>query len=234
MRRVQTARRALLAAVLTGALAAASTQAAGSSDGDEGPSAQSAAVTVRTFGDDIGRLRPSCPRDCEAIGRVSGFQTAHRGRTSIYRAPARGRVIAWSIKLARPTRSQIRFFNDFYGGPASASISVLRPDGDGRYTVSGISPAERLDNFLGQEPIFVLDRPLTMRRSYIVALNTTTWAPAFATGMPRETRWRASRPRGACDDVQRRAAHVQRGTSRLWACSYRTARLMYRVYWVLA
>lgn len=229
MRPAQTIRRALLAAVLTGALVTVSTQAASS---DSEPRAQASAVTVRTFGDDIGRLRSSCPRDCEAIGRVSGFQTSHRGRRNLYRAPARGKVIAWSIKLARPTRTQINFFNDFYGGPPSASVSVLRPDGDGRYTVSGISPAERLDNFLGQEPIFVLERPLTVRRSYIVALNTTTWAPAFSTGLPRETRWRASRPRDGCDDVQRRAAHVQRGTSRLWGCAYRTARLMYRAYWI--
>ncbi|MGI8633322.1 MAG: hypothetical protein ACR2NA_12375 [Solirubrobacterales bacterium] len=199
---------------------------------DSGLQAVASAARIRTMGRGTSRVDPACPKDCEAVGRVSGFQIAGGGKTNEYRAPGAGKVVAWSVKLANPRSSQVKFFNDFYGGTPRANIQVLRAGTKNRYRMTGRSPTKRLDDHLGEEPIFVLDRPLTVRRGYQVALSTTTWVPAFATGQSSSTRWRASRPSSRCSDVDRRATHTQRGTVRTYGCTYRTARLLYTIYWV--
>ena len=67
--------------------------------------------------------QPACPASpCQAIGKVTGFQTQDRQRRNVFVAPFDGRVVAWSLKLSAPTDTQKKFFNDFYGGgPAPAS-----------------------------------------------------------------------------------------------------------------
>ena len=51
-----------------------------------------------------------------------------------YEAPFEGKIVAWSITLAKPstkdsatTTNEVGFFNEFLGQPAEARIGVLRP-----------------------------------------------------------------------------------------------------------
>lgn len=173
------------------------------------------------------QLRPSCPQACEAVGRVSGYQVLSEGRRHVYRAPFDGKVVSWSIVLSKPRASQIKFFDEFYGTPPRARLSVLRPGGRNRFRLTGQSQTVNLTEYLGQRPVFALERPLTVKRGYFVAVTVPTWAPSFATGLSRDNAWRASRPKSKCRDVKRKSAHQRRKSIVAYGCVYRTARLLY-------
>src|SRR4051794_29944076 len=72
--------------------------------------------------------QPACPASpCQAIGKVTGFQSQIGNAKNVFVAPFDGKVVAWSLKLSAPTDTQKKFFNDFYGGAPSARLSVLKP-----------------------------------------------------------------------------------------------------------
>jgi hypothetical protein len=191
------------------------------------PTARSAAKRTVVLGESRPVPRPSCPRSCEAVGRVTGYQVLANGSRYLHRAPADGKIVAWSITLSRPRASQVTFFNDFYGSPPSARLSVLRTGKRNSFTLTGQGPTENLSRYLGETPVFALDQPLTIRKGYFVAITIPTWAPSFATGLSTDNAWRASRPRGKCRQVKRQDAHQQRQSARTYGCLYKTARLIY-------
>src|SRR5438046_234506 len=91
------------------------------------PSAASAAVTELGAGA-TPAAKSNCPSDpCEAIGRVTGYQ----GRAGNLRSPFlirhAGKIVAFTVTLAKVTSTQRSFFDGLYGGPASVRLSILRP-----------------------------------------------------------------------------------------------------------
>jgi hypothetical protein len=179
---------------------------------------------------------PSCPDSCQAIGKTTGFQTTIGKTKSPFAAPFAGRIVAWSIKLSRPTSKQMEFFEDFFGGPPQARLSVLKPimkkikAGNPVYELKAQSPVEDLNAFLGTTTTFALQSPLKVKEGHIVALTVPTWAPAFAVGLGGNTAWQASRKRTKCN----KAADIKAGTAqqalnkgRTYGCTYKTARLLY-------
>jgi hypothetical protein len=179
---------------------------------------------------------PSCPENCQAIGKTTGFQTSIGKTMSPFAAPATGRLVAWSIKLGAPNEKQNAFFDDFFGGPPQARIAVLKPIqkqiklGRQRYKLKSQGPIEDLEPFLGSTTTFTMQTPLVVRTGQIVALTVPTWAPSFAVNLPGNTAWRASRKTGKCnaaDDIKLGTAHQTLGQERLYGCTYKTARLLY-------
>ena len=177
---------------------------------------------------------PACPADpCQAIGRVTGFQTSIGGAKKPFVAPFDGRIVAWSIKLSAPTEKQSDFFTDFYGGPPKARLAVLKPRKGKKkkaYTLRAETPVEPLSGLLGATTTFTLGRPLSVRRGQVVALTVPTWAPAFAIGLPPGNNWLASRKAGHCNtpaEIKAGSAHETSGQRRTYGCTYNTARLLY-------
>ena len=179
---------------------------------------------------------PSCPENCQAIGKTTGFQTIIGKTQNPFVAPASGRLVAWSIKLAAPNEKQNTFFDDFFGGPPQARISVLKPitkqieQGREIYKLKSQGPVEDLKPFLGTTTTFTLQQPLIVREGQVVALSVPTWAPAFAVNLGDKTAWRASRKKGKCskaEDIEAGTAHQVAGQDRAYACLYKTARLLY-------
>jgi hypothetical protein len=176
---------------------------------------------------------PACPADpCQAIGKVTGFQTTIGKSAPPFVAPFDGRIVAWSIKLSLPTDKQTSFFNDFYGGKPSARVSILKPvkKPKGAYKLRSESPVEQLSDVMGQTTTFTLRTPLTVRTGQIVGLTVPTWAPVFAIGLPKGNAWLASRAAGKCtdpNDIKAGTAHEALGTIRKYGCKYTTARLLY-------
>src|SRR5688572_20277807 len=67
---------------------------------------------------------PSCPaRPCFAVSRTTGYQAKVGTNRGLMKVPQDGRIVAWTIRLSQPGRSQISFFNRRLGGEASAGIS---------------------------------------------------------------------------------------------------------------
>jgi hypothetical protein len=179
---------------------------------------------------------PSCPANCQAIGKTTGVQLSIGKTRGPFTVPYPGKIIAWSIKLSAPTDKQIEFFQDFFGGPPRARISVLKPvmskikQGKPIYELKAQSPVEELTPFLGQTTTFQLGSPLKVKANQVIGLTVPTWAPAFAVNLGGGTSWMASRKKDHCTkaaDIQTGSAHENIGGSRSYGCIYKTARLLY-------
>jgi hypothetical protein len=192
---------------------------------------------------------PSCPGKivhnvevvpCRVEGHVTGFQAIAGGIPRPFEAPFTGKVVAWSITLARPshrdtatTTDELGFFEEFLGSPSKARISVLRPVGKytpPRYMLVRQSPIEVLNPYFGGTAIFALDHPLIVMRGQVVALTVPTWAPMFALNVEGESTWRGSRrPKHCASKTDIQQGHPQQGlrSTRVYGCYYSDARLLY-------
>jgi len=173
---------------------------------------------------------PSCPGNpCQAVSRTTGYQAKVGAKRQVMVAPTDGKIVAWTITLGSPGKSQVNYFNDNFGGAATAGITVLKPGKKLRHKVNGHSPLQRLQPYFGTTVQFPLDRTLTVRKGYLVALTVPSWAPALALGMDTGTLWRASRPTSACAAPGKQSAQLGLGNQVPYRCLYRTARLTYSV-----
>jgi hypothetical protein len=174
---------------------------------------------------------PSCPADCQAIGRVSGYPVQMGAVKNPFLVNEPGTVVAFSIKLGRPDAEQMTFFTNLFGGQPQARVSVLKPARTKRrHRLLAQSEVFDLQNFLGSTPTFALDRPIKVDRRSVIALTVPTWVPAFAVNQPNDTAWRFSREN--CDDAQEPAAQQTLKSLRTYACFKRTARPVYSVHFV--
>jgi hypothetical protein len=178
--------------------------------------------------------------ECRVEGHVTGFQSVANGIARPFEAPFEGKIIAWSITLAKPsavktksTTDEVGFFDEFFGTPSQARIGILRPVEDSKppqYKLVRQSPLEVLNPYFGSTPIFALDHPLTVLKGQVVALTVPTWAPMFALNLSGENTWRGSRLPDQCisrEDVQ--GGHPQQGVgkTKTYGCYYSDARLLY-------
>ena len=171
---------------------------------------------------------PSCPtRPCFAVSRTTGYQAKVGTNRGLMKIPANGRIVAWTIRLSEPGRSQVRFFNNRLGGPASAGISLLKPGKRLFGRVMAQSPIIELEPFFGQTVQFPLEQSLRARRGQLLALSVPTWAPALATNLGSDTSWRASRPAGECDDTETQTAQGEIRDLAQYRCLYQRVRLTY-------
>jgi hypothetical protein len=171
--------------------------------------APAASARVVELGSKNGPMTASCPAaPCAVLARVTGYP-GHAGTVkNPYYIRRDGYLVAFTVPLATPTDDQIAYFTDDpppapqFGEP-EIQISVLRK-GDKRKTrlnhrLLAQSPAFKVRHYFGSTPTFVLPEPIRVHKGNIVALTTTTWAPAFAATLSRSNWWRASRPKDSCD-----------------------------------
>ena len=171
---------------------------------------------------------PSCPTNpCQAVSRTTGYQALVGARKAVMRAPADGKIVAWTISLGTPAKRQITFFNQNYGGASRAGISILKPGNRLFHRVTGHSPLQSLQPYFGTTVQFPLATSLTVKKGYVVALTVPSWAPALALGAGDDTFWRPSRARGKCGEPGTQSAQLDLGDVAQYRCFYRTARLTY-------
>jgi hypothetical protein len=211
--------------------------------------ADSAPARVVVLGQTDSTPPPSCPGKivnnvevipCRVEGHVSGFQAIAGGVPRPYEVPFDGKIVAWSITLARPSNKdtdkmtdEVGFFNEFLGRPSEARIGVLRPVEGSKppqYTLARQSPLQVLNPYFGSTVIFALDHPLSVLQGQVVALTVPTWAPMFAFNVSGENTWRGSRLPKHCsskEDIQ--SGHSQQGVgkTKTYGCYYSDARLLY-------
>jgi hypothetical protein len=202
------------------------------------PSAASARVVELGSGADS--VNPSCPGDpCEAAVRVTALQgSTAGGRKNPYYIRRDGHIVAFTVTLAEPTADQIGFFNDNFGSPAQARLSVLRR-GDTRktrlnYRLISQSELFQVERYFGSSPTFVLDRPLRVRKTNWIAITVPTWAPIFANNLARSDWWRSSRAKNSCDPPRslRQFALDDLRDVNVFGCTYSGARLLYTATYV--
>jgi hypothetical protein len=195
----------------------------------------SASAKVVELGGKIPRAQVSCPANCQAIGRVTGYQGRAGTVRDPFLIPRAGRIVAFTIRLGQPDENQRQFFQDLYGGEPQVRLSILR-QGTGRkrleHRLLAQTEAFRVDSYFGGAPTFVLDKPLRVTRKTIAAITVPTWVPAFAVGLQRDHWWRSSRQRRRCDNVSQRAQQTRLMSTKVFGCTYFTARLYYTVTYI--
>jgi hypothetical protein len=211
--------------------------------------ADSAPLRVVVLGQTAETPPASCPgkivnnveiTPCRVEGHVSGFQAIAGGVARPYEAPFEGKIVAWSITLAKPstiesatTANEVGFFDEFLGRPSQARIGILRPVEGSKppqYTLVRQSPLEVLNPYFGTTPVFALEHPLTVLQGQVVALTIPTWAPMFAFNVDADNTWRGSRLPEHCaskEDIQGGNPQQGVGKTKTYGCYYSNARLLY-------
>ena len=172
-------------------------------------------------------VRGSCPDSCQAVTRSTGYQAKVGPNRDLYRAPANGRIVAWSVALGKPGPKQTSFFEERYGGASEATVVVLDPGRKLARRVVAKAPLQRLTAYFGQTVQFPLAQTLRIRKGQYVGLTVSTWAPALQIGLGSDTSWRSSRAATGCADTTTQFALLGGRTEATFRCLYKTARLTY-------
>jgi hypothetical protein len=189
-------------------------------------SAVPAHAKIVTIGKADPATPPTCPSSpCLAVSRTTGYQVKVGKQRGLYTVPANGRIVAWEIALGNPNAKQTAFFNDGFG-EASAGITVLRPGKRLFSRVLASSPVQPLAPYFGQTVQFPLDTAIKVKKGQVIALTVPTWAPALSQLLNDQSSWRASRPKGACDDTDTQTAQTKLRALTQYRCLYR-ARITY-------
>jgi hypothetical protein len=176
---------------------------------------------------------------CVAAVRMTGYQgRASGGPKNPYYIRRDGVLVAFTVQLAKPTTEEIDFFNDNFGTPSVARVSVLRRGTTRKTRLDHrlIRQSQRfeLDRYFGSKPTFVFDRPIPVKEGNWIALTVPTWAPLLAKNLGTGNWWRASRPKGNCEtptNVRQYAMEDLREIAQ-FGCTYHGARLLYSVTYV--
>ena len=174
---------------------------------------------------------PSCPTDCQAIGRVSGYPVQVGALKNPFLISEPGTVVAFTIKMGKPDAQQTTFFSNLFGGQPQARLSILKPaHTKHRHRLQAQSEVFNLQTYFGSAPTFALAKPIKVDKRSVIALTVPTWVPAFAVNQPNDVAWRFSRQN--CDDAQEPAAQQTLKSLRTYACFKRTARPVYSVTFI--
>jgi hypothetical protein len=220
--------------------------------GSAGEAKRAAAVKI---GKTKSSPKPTCPtpgdnapadKACQAMGRVTGFQTSADGNRGPFKVRRNGHIVGWAVKLSKPNRQEQNFFGSQLSksGPPSARLSILKPRGKGKFKLMKQSPVMQLKSDLGSTPLFTLTDPLKVKKGHVVAITATTWVSNLVDfGARGSDRWKASRDPGQCgyergdsaaeneaDLLERSRPQQKVRGKRFYACSYTGARLMYWAY----
>jgi hypothetical protein len=169
----------------------------------------------------------SCPANCQAVSRTTGYQAKVGPDRTLYQAPANGRIVAWTIALGKPGPKQTEFFTQRLGGASRAALVVLAPGKKLQHQVVAKGPLETLTPFFGQAVQFPLEQTLAIKKGQFVALSVPTWAPALQIGLGSDTSWRSSRGASKCTDTSTQSALLGGRRAASFRCLYRTARLTF-------
>jgi hypothetical protein len=176
---------------------------------------------------------------CVAAVRMTGYQgRVSGGPKNPFYIRRDGHLVAFTVQLSKPTAEEIAYFNDNFGSPSTARISVLRRGTTRKTRLQHrlINQSDRfeLDPYLGSKPTFVFDRPIPVKKGNWIALTVPTWAPLLAKDQARANWWRGSRPSDSCEPPRslRQFALEDLREVATFGCTYHAARLIYSVTYV--
>lgn len=198
--------------------------------------------------------------NCQAVGRLTAFQVKADGKKDPFAAPKSGKLVAWSVDLTgKPNKAENNVFGGLYkhkpfGEAQSARIAVLSPRNKDKYRLKGQGPATKLTDYIGEKPIFTLDKALKLDKGDIVAITLPTWSSAFTIcnkapksknrACPllneKQNSWRASRNKKRCtvgttgkrlQNLKKSKPHESEGKTKSYGCRYDGARLLYWGYY---
>lgn len=176
----------------------------------------------------------ACPKNCQVVASVSGFQVREPQSNSPFKVPFDGNITHFTLYLGKPNSRDRELLNDRFGNPPQAAITILKKirtsGGKEKFRLLRKSPVEGLNRYLGTKERIKLAKPLRVRKGNFVAIAIPTWAPIFAPGQtPADNRWRASRQPGKCGagSVDQSSPQLKVDSNRFYACKFTGERLLY-------
>jgi hypothetical protein len=203
----------------------------------------SASARIVELGGTADAAALNCPgttdAPCVAAVRMTGYQgRSSGGPKNPFYIRRDGVLVAFTVQLAKPTAEEINFFEDNFGTPSTARISLLRRGSTRKKRLDHrlINQSERfgLDSYFGSTPTFAFDRPIPVKKGNWIALTVPTWAPLLSTNLARSNWWRSSRPKGSCEppkSLEQFALEDLREVAK-FGCTYHGARLLYSVTYI--
>jgi hypothetical protein len=194
-----------------------------------------ASADLRQIGQPTAFPAASCPDNCQAIARVSGYQVQIGQSKNTFRINQPGRVVAFTLKLGEPNADQLNYFKTTFGQVSQARVAILKPARTKqRHRLVAQSELFNLEPYFGTTATFALEKSLPVGKGQIIGVTVPTWAPAFAHGLPEDNVWRSSNHAEDCTSATPPpAAQMSIGSLRIYGCLYRTARLLYSVHYVI-
>lgn len=194
----------------------------------------------------VGSGSPSCPigpkkdPDCYVLYTVTGFQTLARGKKSPFLVKKDGKLVAWSIKLGKPTKQQRQrgaaaFGTPALGGHPAVRMVVLAPvkNKKNSFRLVRQTPIVKLNGFYGSTATITLNEPLNVKKGHIIGITALTWVPNLVTyDRAGNSAWRASasnkdnnckRPSSNSAEVRAKykvGPHREAGTKRKYDCKF--------------
>jgi hypothetical protein len=207
------------------------------------PGASARMIELGSQADDVPLSCPGTTESpCVSAVRMTGYQgRASGGPKNPFYIRRDGHLIAFTLRLAKPTPEEIKFFEDNFGTPSTARISVLRRGTTRKHRLDhrliAQSDTFELDRYFGSKPTFVFDKPIPVKKGNWIAITVPTWAPILATNVAHTNWWRSSRPKDSClppKSLRQFAMETLRQVNQ-FGCTYsgaNAARLLYTVTYV--
>jgi len=201
------------------------------------------AGTVTELGDfkDVPFPPADCPgqpntSDCQSIAQVSGFQVQVGKHSVPFKIRKPGYVIAFTLRMSKPNPDQVNFFKTTYGSTPEVRLDVIRQVGKSsakEYKLLKQTQAFKLQSYFGSTQSYALHTPFRVHKDDIIALTVPTWLPAFAHSLPSDNAWRTSHTGSECAaTTPPSAAQEKVGSTKVYGCFYRGARVLYSVTFV--
>ena len=181
--------------------------------------------------------KANCPEECTVLGSVTGFETRTDKKKQPFRIRSNGKLVGWSARLARPSSKQKDNFGQLfqskkYGRKATGRISVLKKKDKNHFVLKAQGPVVKLNSYFGNTQICTLNKPIQVKKGWILAFTTMTWSPnlALADRAPN-SKWRASRGKKHCggNEATKARPHHKIGQTRQYGCSFND-RILYWGY----
>lgn len=191
-----------------------------------------ASARVIELGQSSNSPAPSCigsakDANCRAITETTAYPVSIAGAKAPMKVPADGRIVAFTLRVGKPTRKQNRFFKDHYGGTARVRLTTLKYGAKLSTTVTHQSDEIRLEPYFGKTVQIPLGKTLAVKKGDVVALTTQTWAPMLAVNAGQDSTWRASRARGGCELFNVQSSLLGVGRTGSFGCFYTNERPTY-------
>ena len=140
-----------------------------------------------------------------------------------------GRIVAYTVGMAKLAKSDITGLNARYGGTSQVMLTVLAPGKSRFYSVVAQSPMQHAEPYFGGVVQFPLTTTLPVVAGDVVALTVPTWAPVLSIGLPNKSfQYRASRSTG-CTNFAFQTAQLTIGDNTQYRCFYNGTRVQYSV-----
>ncbi len=171
---------------------------------------------------------PSCPSTVTAqqctiiLTETTALPTASDGVLYPTTVTQPGRIVAFTVGLARLTKSAITGLNTRYGGTSQVQVTILHPINVKQrlYSVTQVSPQQHAEPWFGYVAQFPLITTLPVDKGDIVGLTVSTWAPVLAIGLgQKQFQYRASRATG-CTNFNFQTAQLTIGAQTNYRCFY--------------